>query len=105
MTAEVVTIGLLLVLVAGLFAYIIQSINSLKEGVNKMAATLDDLLTKVAAEKTVDDSIIALLVDVKAKLDAAIASGDLTKIQAIADALDAEQQKIVAAVVANTPAA
>jgi len=69
-----------------------------------MAATLDDLLTKVAAEKTVDDSIIALLVEIKGKLDAAIASGDLTKIQAVADALDAEQAKIAAAVVANTPA-
>ena len=86
------------------YTKIILLLEQLTQEVQAMAATLDDILVKVAAEKTADDSIIALLVEVKTKLNAAIATGDLAKIQAVADALDSEQAKIIAAVKANTPA-
>ncbi len=68
-------------------------------------ATLDDIVAKVTALTAVDDSVVALLQDLKAKLDAAIASGDPAKIQAIADSIGAETTRLAAAVVANTPAA
>ncbi len=66
-------------------------------------ATLDDIVAKVTALTTVDDSVVALLQDLKAKLDAAIASGDPAKIQAISDAIGAQTDRLSAAVTANTP--
>jgi hypothetical protein len=69
----------------------------------RIMATLDDLVAKVTALTAVDDSVVALLVDLKAKLDAAIASGDPAKIQAIADALGEQTQRLADAVTANTP--
>lgn len=65
-------------------------------------AGLDDIIAKVSALDTVEDSVIALLVGIKAQLDAAIASGDPAKLQAVSDALDAQQAKLSAAVAANT---
>ena len=67
-------------------------------------ATLDDVVTAVADEGTVVDSVVTLLTDLKAKLDAAIATGDPVKIQAVVDAIAAQKQKLADAVVANTPA-
>lgn len=69
-------------------------------------AQLDDVIAKVSSLGTVEDSVIALLTDIKAKLDAAIANGaDPAKLQALSDAIDAQTQKLSDAVVANTPAA
>lgn len=70
-----------------------------------LAMTLDDLKAKVEAENTVIGSAITLLGELKTMLDAAIASGDPTKVQAIADMIDSEQAALAAAVAANTPAA
>lgn len=70
-----------------------------------MAATLDDLVTKVTNLKTVDDSVVALLQGLSAQLKAAIAANDPAKIQAVADALDAQTAELSDAVTANTPAA
>lgn len=70
-----------------------------------MAKTLDDVLADVTAETTVTQSAITLLQQIKAALDAAIASGDVTKIQAISDQLEANTAALAAAVTANTPAA
>lgn len=68
-------------------------------------ASLDDIVTKVTALGTVESSVVALLADIKAKLDAAIASGaDPVKLQALSDAIDAQSAALSAAVVANTPA-
>jgi hypothetical protein len=53
-------------------------------------ATLDDVVAAVAAEDTVIDSAIALLTGLKAALDAAIASGDPAKVQAVSDAIGAQ---------------
>lgn len=71
----------------------------------RMAKTLDDVLADVAAETTVTQSAITLLQGLKAQLDAAIAAGDLTKVQAIADGIEANTASLSAAVIANTPAA
>lgn len=70
----------------------------------KIMATLDDVVAKVSALSTVNDSVIALLTDIKAKLDQAIASNDPAKLQQLSDALDAQKQKLTDAVSANTPA-
>lgn len=71
-----------------------------------MMSTLDDVIAKVTALGTVEDSVVALLTDLKAKLDAAIAAGaDPVKLQALSDALGAQTQRLSDAVTANTPAA
>lgn len=68
-------------------------------------ASLDDLQAKVAAQKTVADSAVTLLKELKTELDAAIASGDMSKVQAISDAIDANSAELAQAVTDNTPAA
>lgn len=70
----------------------------------------EDLEAKVTALTSASDSAEALLVDIKAKLDAAIAAGGLTpeaqaRLAAIATAIGKETDDLVAAVIANTPAA
>lgn len=82
---------------------ILTALNTLLQRTKDMAATLDDVVAKVAALSTVEDSVVSLLTSIKAQLDAAIASGDMTKVQAVADALDAQKQKLADAVTANTP--
>lgn len=85
---------------------ILELLHTLIDKVDHMAVTFDEVLTKVTALSTVEDSVIALLTDIKAKLDAAIASGaDPVKLQALSDAIDAQKVKLGDAVVANTPAA
>jgi hypothetical protein len=72
----------------------------------KCMALLDDIIAKISALTTVDDSVIALLTDLKAKLDAAIANGaDPAKLQQISDALGTEMQRLSDAVTTNTTAA
>lgn len=76
------------------------------EKVNAMATTLSDLVTKVAALKTVEDSVVTLLGDLKSRLDAAIAGGsDPAALQALSDDIGAQTQRLSDAVVQNTPAA
>lgn len=65
--------------------------------------TIDDLKAKVDAEKTVVDSAVALIKGLSAQL--AAAKDDPAKVQALADALDAQTAELSAAVVANTPVA
>jgi molecular chaperone GrpE (heat shock protein) len=73
----------------------------------KISMNLDDLLAKVQAQKTVEDSIVSLLNHVSAELKAELSKETLdpAKIKAIADQLDANTQEIVDAVNANSPAA
>lgn len=71
-----------------------------------MSVTLNDIVTKVQALTTVDDSVVALLTDLKNKLDQAIAGGaDQATLQEISDALGSQTDRLAAAVTANTPAA
>jgi FlaG/FlaF family flagellin (archaellin) len=104
----------------------INLLNQLVKGQSDMAATLKDIQTKmaalqasVAANTTVDTSILTLiqgfkaqLTDLSTQLQAAIANGnDPVAIQAVADgmdslntALEANTTGLQAAVTANTPA-
>ena len=72
-------------------------------------ATLDEVLTKVTEEDAVDDSIIALLVGIKAQLDAVLA-GNLSpaqqaKVDEIFAKVEASKVKVENAILANTPQA
>lgn len=79
---------------------VIERINQLE---TKMAGALDRLETEVAETTTVIDSAIVLLKGLKDALDAAIASGNMSRVSAVADTLDAQTNALAAAVVANTP--
>lgn len=76
----------------------------LRKEVKPIMALLDDLTAKVAALKTVDDSVVATLDGLKAKLDEAIASGDPAKLQELSDAIGAETTRLANAVTNDTPA-
>jgi hypothetical protein len=91
---------------AGLFllAFVHRSETRLLEGIQLMSAELTTLQQKVADNSTVIDSAITLIQGIKAKLDAAIAANDPKALQALSDALGAEDQKLADAIVANTPA-
>jgi hypothetical protein len=69
----------------------------------KMAKTLDDILQGVQDESTVDDSIVTLVTNLKAAVDAA--GGNQAKIDAAFAQITANKQKVADAVTANTPAA
>ena len=83
----------------------LHEFHSLTQKVNSMATTLDDIVSKVNDLGSVEDGVVTLLTDIKSKLDAAIASNDPAKLQALSDSLDAQKQKLADAIVANTPAA
>lgn len=69
----------------------------------RIMAKIDDILTDVQDESTLDDSIITLLTNISQQLKDA--GTDATKLQAVQDAIDANKAKISAAITANTPAA
>lgn len=74
-----------------------------KEGT--IMAAIDDLEAKVAAQETVEASAITLLQGLKTELDAALATGDTARLQALSAKIDTDTQALAAAVAANTPAA
>ena len=65
---------------------------------------LENLTREVSEATTVQKAAAALLASLKARLDEAIATGDMTRVQALADELDASSNDLAAAVAANTPA-
>ncbi len=65
-------------------------------------ATLNDIRDAVAAEKTVEDSIITLLGQIAQQLKDAIASNDPAAMQQVVDDLTAHRQALADAVTANT---
>jgi hypothetical protein len=70
----------------------------------KIMATLDDVVAKVKNEGDVIDSAVALINGFKDKLDAALASGaDPEVLQKLSDDIGASTDKLAAAVAANTP--
>ncbi len=83
--------------------YADPAIGAILHKLEAIMATLDDLVTKVTALSDVEDGVIALLNDIKTRLDAA--GQDPAKLQALSDAIDAQSAKLAAAVAANTPAA
>lgn len=73
-----------------------------------MAGELDALTAAVANNGTVIDSAMVLIQGLKTKLDEAIAAnaaGNPAALQALSDALGAQDAKLAAAIPANTPAA
>jgi uncharacterized protein YoxC len=83
----------------------LHKLDQLNHGVTSIMATLDDVVSKVNDLGTVEEGVVTLLTDIKARLDAAIASNDPAKLQQLADALDAQKQRLAEAITANTPAA
>lgn len=74
--------------------------------ITTMASQLDALTAAVARNTDVTESAITLLNGLKQKLDELIASGsDPAALQALADTLGAETQKLADAVTTNTTAA
>ena len=71
----------------------------------KMSTSLSDLQAAVAAQTTVDASVVTLLQGLSAQLTAALAAGDDAAVEAAAQAIASNTATLAAAVVANTPAA
>lgn len=68
-------------------------------------ATIQDVSAAVAAESTVDDSIITLLNQIVQQLKDAQASNDPAALDAVVAGIQANTKKLSDAVTANTPAA
>lgn len=68
-------------------------------------ATLADIKAKVEAEKTVEESAVALMVSISQQLKDALVNNDPAAVQEIADMLDANTRMLSDAVTANTSAA
>lgn len=84
---------------------ILDVLANILKGQIKMSTQLDRLIADETALKTAVTSAVALLNDLKAKLDAALAGGVTeAQIQAIADSLEADTKAITDAVTADTPA-
>ena len=66
-------------------------------------ATIQDVSAAVAAESTVDDSIIVLLNGIVQQLKDAQASNDPAALDVVVAGIQANTAKIQAAVTANTP--
>lgn len=68
-------------------------------------AKIDDLLTAVAAEDTVVDSVIVFLTDLHAQLVEARANSNPAALDSAIASINTQKQKIADAIVANTDAA
>ena len=79
-------------------------------GLENIMATLDELLTAVTENSSVDDSIITLLEGIAAQLKDALSGAVLppvvqAKVDAVFAAIKADTQKVTDAITANTPQA
>ena len=82
-----------------------EKLDLILEKLEKIMASLDETLAAVTAEKTADDSIVALLAGIKAQLAAALANATLSpadqaKVDAIFAAATANASEINAAIAA-----
>jgi len=86
----------------------ISEIKKLNDNLNRIGvmimSALENLGAEVAESKAVTESAIILLAGLKAKLDEAIASGNMSQVQALSDELSTSTDALAAAVSANTPA-
>lgn len=69
---------------------------------NTIMTALEKLIAEVAESKAVTESAIVLLVGLKTKLDECVASGDMSKVQALSEELSNSTDSLAAAVAANT---
>jgi hypothetical protein len=65
-------------------------------------ATMDDIRTRVEAQKTVTASVVTLLEDLRKQLQSAIQAGDPAAMQQIADDIAANTRALAEAVTAGT---
>ena len=86
-----------------MFRSLVNTVVGIEKEISMAQATLDDIIQEVTDLKAVDDSVVALLTSLNEKLAAAIASGDMAKVQAVSDAITAEKARLASAVTANTP--
>jgi hypothetical protein len=77
---------------------------SLEDLKGNLMATIDNLRTEVQENTNATQAAITLLNGLKQRLDEAIASGDMTQVQALSDELSGNTDALAAAVAANTPA-
>lgn len=82
-----------------------RALYTLLKNQEKIMAAIDDL--KVNVEKNTDAvaSAIILLGNLKTALDAAIASGDMSQVQALSDQIGKNDADLASAVAANTQTA
>lgn len=73
------------------------------ENQEKMMAQIDDLEAELARNTSVDESVLALITNLLAQIEAA--KTDPARIQAVIDKFRANDDSLAAAVAANTPAA
>lgn len=88
-----------------MIAEILENQARTRHMMERMMATLDDVRSAVAAERTVVDSVVTLLTDLSKRLADAITANDPAAIQAIVDDMNKQKDDLAAAVAANTPAA
>jgi cell division septal protein FtsQ len=75
-----------------------KALATLINEVKKMSNEIDNLRAEVARNTDVTASAIALVQGLKAQLDAAIASGDMSQVQALADSLGQNDTALATAV-------
>jgi hypothetical protein len=81
---------------------ILDSLTQLNRRFDVMTTALENLQAAVAAEATVEASVVTLLTNLSADLQSAIASNNPAAIQAVADQITANTATLAAAVSANT---
>ena len=82
-----------------------RAVVNLTQRINQMTQAMDNLTAAVAAEKTVEDSVVTLLTTLASELQAALAASGTPDpaIQAVADQITANTTALAAAVSTNTP--
>jgi len=83
-------------------SYTIDLLKQILHKENQIMATIQDVQAAVAAESTVDDSIITLLNGIVQQLKDALATGNPAALDAVVQSIQANTAKLQAAVTANT---
>jgi hypothetical protein len=80
-----------------------HKLNKLLQKVNILMATIQDVVTEVAAETTVNQSIVTLLDGIAAQLTAANNSGNPAAVDAVIASMQSNSKILTDAILANTP--
>ena len=85
------------------------SLTHIKDRIGILMATIDEVLVGVTELDTLEDSLIALVQNIKAQLDALLANQGIpaevqAKIDAVFAQVEANKTQVSEAVIANTPA-
>lgn len=93
-----------------LFLLIARELNQINRNLETIMATIDQLVTDVNEESTLEESVITLLNGIKQQLTEALSGANLppavqAKVDAAFSQLEANKAKLADALTANTPAA